>query len=355
MMLPVSLARANSRQNGGVSRRGRPVSINDVAREADVSIATVSRVINEPGKVTAGTAQRVQQAIERLGYRPNLFAKGLVTQRSRVIGVSLPDLHGEFYSELLRSADEHAYELGYHLLVTSSAHAGRNEAGGGFARDLIDGLVTMVTESSQDDLDALSSLPVPVVVLGAGASELPVSTIGVDQTAGALAATAHLLAGTPAGRCSFVGGHRGNLDSDARERAFVDGLAAAGHRADESQVCHGEFAVEWGWDWAKKALAEGRLAGSAVLAANDEIAVGIVDAARDHGLNVPTDLRVVGFDDSRMCRLLRPTLSSVRVPIREAARLAIDMIVERLTDSGAPARRATLTTELVVRDSSRTG
>ena len=115
------MTRAKSTQSSGIEHRSA-VSISDVAGEADVSIATVSRVLNSPEKVAAATAERVQDAIRKLGYRPNLFAKGLVTRRSRVLGVSLPNLHGDYYSQLMRAADERAHELGYHLLVTSSAN-----------------------------------------------------------------------------------------------------------------------------------------------------------------------------------------------------------------------------------------
>ncbi|GJM18507.1 MAG: LacI family transcriptional regulator [Phycisphaeraceae bacterium] len=350
-------ADANTRDNGRVTRPARPVSINDVADRASVSIATVSRVLNTPSKVAAGTAQRVQAAIADLGYRPNLFAKGLVTKRSRVIGISLPDLHGDFYSALMRGADEHAYDLGYHLLVMSNAHGDRvNPGTNGFAMDLIDGLVTIVTESSQTGIDALAELQMPVVVLGTDAPDGDISSISFDQEAGAAEATAHLLDTTPPERVMFVGGHRGNLDSDARLRAFMATLRAASHPGPLSeQIFHGEFTVEWGWNWAEQMLAEGRLRGAAVLAGNDEIAVGIVDAARDRGLSVPDDLRVVGFDDSRLCQLLRPTLSSVRVPIREAAARAIDTIVSRLDDPERGPDRITLTTSLAVRDSSRAG
>lgn len=355
-MLAVPLASAKTRDNVRVTRSARPVSINDVADRASVSIATVSRVLNDPAKVAPATAQRVQAAISELGYRPNLFAKGLVTKRSRVIGISMPDLHGEFYTALMRGADDHAYELGYHLLVTSNAHGQRdNPAGGGFALDLIDGLVTMVTESNQAGLETLARLDLPVVVLGADVGGSAVSSIMFDQEAGAREATAHLLETTAPDRVRFVGGHKGNLDSDARLRAFTAVLERAGQRPGADQIFHGEFTVEWGWAWAESMLDRGLLAGSAVLAGNDEIAVGIVDAVRDRGLSVPDDVRVVGFDDSRLCQLLRPTLSSVRVPIREAAARAIDAIVERLDDPGVGPERMTLTTSLVVRDSSRKG
>src|SRR5438876_10989122 len=110
-----------------------PVSIQDVAAAAAVSIATVSRVINNPELVSGPTSDRVRKAIRDLGFRPNHFARGLMTRQSRVLGIALPDIHGEFYSELIRGADTEAHRRGYHLLVSSDARRGAAEASGGSA------------------------------------------------------------------------------------------------------------------------------------------------------------------------------------------------------------------------------
>jgi len=280
-----------------------------------------------------------------------MFAKGLVTRRSRVLGVSLPNLHGDYYSQLMRAADERAHELGYHLLVTSSANEPDQESGG-FAMDLIDGLITMITESDAD-IEALKRMRVPAAAVVARVTDdLPFDTIAVDNGSGAREATAHLLGGTPADQCYIVAGHEGNFDSDSRCRAFVDTLARAGHDASDDQISHGEYAVAWGREWARSMLDAGKLAGAAVLTGNDEIAVGVIDTAIDAGLGVPADLRVVGFDDSPVCRLLRPKLSSVHVPVRAVASAAVDAVVRRLNEPDAEPARVELTTRLVIRDSS---
>ncbi|USN99660.1 MAG: LacI family DNA-binding transcriptional regulator [Phycisphaeraceae bacterium] len=318
-----------------------------------VSIATVSRVLNSPGLVSPATAKKVQAAVQELGYRPNLFAKSLLTKRSRVIGVSLPDIHGEFYAELMHSADRRACERGYHLLVSSNAHHPEEGPGNGFALDLVDGLIVMLTERSRVDLDAIAGLRVPVAIIGVDEAGVPVETITCDNAIGARRATEHLLAGTPPERCFFVGAHRGNLDSDQRAAAFANTLRAQGHDPADRQLAFGEFAFEWGWDWAMERIAAGELTDSAILAANDEIAIGIANAARERGLDMPADLRLVGFDDSRICSLLRPELSSVRVPVPDMAREAVDALIRRLEEPDSATRHARLPTSLVIRDSSR--
>lgn len=336
------------------SRNGNraAVSIRSVAELAGVSIATVSRVFNTPEMVSATTAKRVQAAIQDLNYRPNLFAKGLLTKRSRVIGVSLPDIHGEFYSELMFALDDRTCELGYHLLVSSNVHRGENGPENGFALDLVDGLIVMLTERSEVDLDGISQLQHPVVVIGVDVLGLDVETIVADNAMGAQKATEHLLHGTSPENCYFVGAHHGNIDSDQRLEAFSDALRKAGHEPLDDQIALHEFSFEWGWDWANSMLDEGKLENIAIFAANDEIAIGIANAARDRGIEIPESLRIVGFDDSRLCSLLRPKLSSVKMPVREIGVAAIDAIIRRIENPESAPRHVRLSTIFVQRESS---
>jgi len=337
------------------SRNGRTtgaVSIRSVAQRAGVSIATVSRVLNSPDMVSSATAERVREAIDALAYRPNLFAKGLLTKRSRVIGVSLPDIHGEFYSELMFALDDRACELGYHLLVSSNAHRVDSGPENGFALDLVDGLIVMLTERSGVDLDGISRLRRPSVVIGVDEPGLDVETIVVDNHMGARKATEHLLDGTPADRCYFVGANRGNIDSDERLGAFCEVLKEHGHEPRSDQIARHVFSFDWGWDWAESMLDEGRLENTAVFAANDEIAIGIANAARDRGLELSSDLRLVGFDDSRLCNLVRPRLSSVRMPVREIGLAAIEAIIRRIEEPESAPRHSRLAATFVPRESS---
>ena len=339
-------------QEASENGRTEVVSIRSVAQRAGVSIATVSRVFNTPDMVSAVTAERVRAAISELNYRPNLFAKGLLTKRSRVIGVSLPDIHGEFYSELMFALDERACDLGYHLLVSSNAHRGERGPENGFALDLVDGLIVMLTERIDVDLEGISKLDHSVVVIGVDEPGLDVDTIIVDNRMGARKATQHLLESTPADRCYFVGALRGNIDSDERLDAFCEVLREDGHEPREDQIAQKEFSFDWGWDWAESMLDEGRLQNVAVFAANDEIAIGIANAARDRGIEIPDALRLVGFDDSRLCSLLRPRLSSVRMPVREIGNAAIEAIIRRIEEPENIPRHLRLATTFIQRESS---
>lgn len=338
--------------------RPRAASIEDVAQRAAVSTATVSRVLNKPDIVAPETARRVQQAVTELGYRPNMLAKGLTTQRTGVIGLALPDIFGEFYSELLRGADDEARQLGYHLLVSSEARLNGTSAAGaaspnghGYVFGLVDGLALMITEPNDALLRAAERLNVPLAVLDTEPEGKPFDSIVVDNEAGTREAVKHLLQGTGPERLRFVGGPKNNFDTQARARAFQACFGPSNRPAPE-QTAFGDYTIGWGERWARERLKAGDLKGAAVLCGNDEIALGVLQVAHEAGLVAPVDLRIVGFDDSRLCRLVRPRLSSVHVPAAAVGAAAVRAIVRRVTSPEALPEHISLPTRFVARESS---
>lgn len=333
------------------ARRRSAVSIQDVAQAAEVSIATVSRVLNTPSVVSSATSRRVLEAVERLGYVPNPFAKGLITRSSRVLGLALPDLHGEFYSGLLRGADEAARREGYHLLVSSEARANGGRGARELGAGLVDGLALMVTEPDQALIKDARQTRLPLVVLDTEVQAAGVDSILVDNSVGTTEATLHLIERTPADQVFFVGGAASNFDTSRRADAFADVLAKAGFPAREDQMAYGDYTPEWGATWMRRMYARGYTM-LGVLAANDEIALGVLQAALDVGLDVPGQVRVVGFDDTRLAGLVRPRLSSVRVPIQEIGAAAVAALMARIEEPDRPPTVTVMKTELVVRESS---
>jgi LacI family transcriptional regulator len=342
------------------------VSIQDVADAASVSIATVSRVINNPALVSGPTSQRVREAIRELGFRPNHFARGLMTRQSRVLGIALPDIHGEFYSELIRGADTEAHKRGYHLLVSSGArrskapgpgHAAETTSGGAtLPFGLVDGLALMITEPNDALLREARESGVPLVVLDSDAAD--VDCILVDNEVGTQEATEHLLKSVAADHCFFVGGPRENFDTIRRAKAFLKTLRAPphAHSPAPTQTAYGEYSFDWGRRWTEDWLLRGPASHprpSGVLAGNDEIAYGVMHTLVQHGLNVPEDVRVIGFDDTRLSSFLRPALSTVRVPLAEIGVAAVDTLCRRLESPDAPPARVHLPTALVIRETGR--
>ncbi len=327
----------------------------DVARVAAVSTATVSRVLNNPGLVAPETAARVQRAIEELGYKPNVFAQGLMTRRSRLLGLLLPDIHGEFYSELLRGADAEARRQNYHLLVASEGGGGDTDVTPMFSGAVVGflgGLAIMLTEPNESLAREARTANLPIVVIDDDFAGEHVDRVLVDNAAGTREAVDHLLASVPPDRCYFIGGPRSNFDSAQRARAFAERLAEVAP-VDPARVRSGEYSVESGQRLAAEILDQRTSkAPIGVLAANDEIAYGVMLAAQDRGLDVPRDVRIVGFDDTRLASLVRPQMSSVRVPMSEVGASAVRLLVQRAADPARPGETIRLATRLIVRATS---
>ncbi len=337
--------------NGG--RRKARVSIEDVARQAGVSVATVSRVLNNPALVAPATAERVQRVIEELRYRPNLFAQGLMTRRSRVLAIALPDIFGEFYSELLRGADTAAREQGYHLLVSSEARLnGGDGPSSHLSFGLVDGLAMMLTEPNEELIEEALQRDRALVALDVDLRDRGIDSVVMDNGSGTREAVQHMLESTPAAACYFAGGPKENFDSAQRLAAFSEALSRAGQPIADERVSHGGFSVEEGERWFERWASSDGPRPSAVLAANDEIAYGIMCGAQRAGVEVPRELRIVGFDNSRLAAVVRPGLTSVRMPTHDAGAAAIRMLIERLDDPDREPRRLVLPTTLVVRESS---
>ncbi len=327
----------------------------DVAKVAVVSTATVSRVLNTPNLVAPETLDRVHRAIAKLGYRPNVFAQGLTTKRSFLLGILLPDIHGEFYSELLRGADAEARRLGYHLLVGSEGGDGADGSLPLFSTNIVGfiaGLAVMITEPNESLWSQAHGAGLPLVVIDETLHGNGVDRVLVDNRAGTLQAMEHLLASVPPERCYFLGGPKENFDTAARAKVFGEALAAMGHRTSTDQVRYGEYSVAWGQRASEQLFGKRTPGPIGVLAANDEIAFGLIQGAKDLGVGIPTDLRVVGFDDTRLASLVRPQLSSVRVPMAEVGAAAVRMLAERVRDPSRAATTTTLSTRLVIRGTS---
>lgn len=334
-------------------RRSSPPSIEDVALAAGVSTATVSRFLNSPKLVASGTADRVMRVIEELGYRPNRFAQGLMTRRSHTVGIVLPDIHGEFYSELLRGADAEAHKRGYHLLVTSEGRGDETETISSGPFGLIDGLAIMLSEPNERLWRSARRTGLPIVSLDTDPHEPGIDSVLIDNLSGATEAVVHLLGSVPPANCYFVGGPPDNFDTVQRASAFTTALTRSGYAPRSDQLAYGSYSTDWGRTWAEKLATRKVQAPLGIMAANDEIAYGVIDTFQAAGVSVPKQARVVGFDDSRLASLLRPALSTVRVPLSEVGSVSIGALIDRILNPDAAVMSRTLPTRLIVRDSSR--
>jgi len=324
-------------------------TIKDVAREAKVSVASVSRALNGGGGVTAATSARIHAAAERLQYIPHAAARMLITRRTHTVGALLPDLYGEFFSELIRGIDLAARARGLHLLVSSS-HDGIAEAAAAVRsmQGRVDGLLILSERVDAAFLRANLPKALPVVLLNSAVKNPAYHVLNVDNHAGAVAMVRHLL---QAGHASvaLIAGPHGNFDASQREQGYRAAMAKYAPGAALNIVA-GDFSEESGYRAGRQLLAQAARP-QAVFAANDMMAVGCLTAFKEAGVRVPQDIALAGFDDIPIARYVTPALSTVRVRIADFGRLALGRLADSIEhpEQESPSA-ATLGFEIVARD-----
>lgn len=327
------------------------VTLRDVAREVGLSVATVSRVINGQSVVREETRRRVEEAVERLGYVPNTAARSLITQRSHTLGVLLPDVFGEFFSELIRGIDRTARRLGYHVLISGShSDLAETEAVLRALNGRVDGLVVMTPGIGAEQLRRNLPSGVPAVLINQRGAGTDFDSVRIDNRGGARRLVEHLM-GLGHRRIALIGGPEDNEDARERAEGYREALAAGRLPSPADLVLAGDFGQESGYAAGQCLLGlEDRP--TAVFAANDSMAVGCLFALREAGLAVPFEVALAGFDDIPIARFLTPALTSVHVPIARLGEHAVTRLVERLEQGPEPAHRhEVMPTELIVRAS----
>jgi LacI family transcriptional regulator len=325
-------------------------TIRDVARAAGVSIASVSRALNGLGNVAPDTNARILGVANELGYVPSSAARSLVMRRTHSVGAILPDLHGEFFSELIRGIDRAARERGLHLLV-SSAHGDGAEAASALKAmsGRVDGLLVMSPHLDAQSLQRNLPRGLPVVLMNTPLEGHRYACFTVDNHGGALAMMRHL-AGRGFRDVAFVSGPESNFEARERLRGYREATAQwfPGSRA---QILHGDFTEESGWRAGNQILALAERP-DAIFAANDSMAIGCLFALNEAGVQVPRDIALVGFDDIPLARFVSPPLTTVRVRIAELGALALERLALSITHSDeVSAAPQALRSELVVRSS----
>lgn len=329
---------------------GQPATIRDVARAAELSVASVSRVLNGFANVHPDTRKRVLEAVTALGYVPNAAARSLSTARTQAIGVVLPDLYGEFFSELVRGMDKAASARGYMLLL-ANIHADSALAGQamGAMRGRVDGLVVMAPQIAAKDLETALPAGIPAVLINSLAKSGQ-HAIKVDNRAGVRAMVEHLLA---SGRKHIVhvSGPTDNVDGAERRAAFLEAMADLAPSL-EARMIEGDFSEESGERAVKDLLAEGATF-DAVFAANDMMALGVLVALRAAGIAVPADVAVAGCDDVPLARYL--SLSTIRCDMVGMGEQAIARLLDQIEKKPHEPEIDLITPELVVRETTGRG
>jgi LacI family transcriptional regulator len=326
-------------------------TIKEVARKAGVSIATVSRVLNNVGSVEEGTRIRVREAARSLRYTPSALARSLSTKRTDVIGLLLPDLYGEFFSEVIRGSDQTAQAHQYHLLV-SSEHNDREEieAAIQMMRGRVDGLVIMSPQIDAQTLRRNLPKSLPVVLLNCNVAGRSFESLNIDDYNGAREMVLHLLQHGHK-RIAIIKGTEANFDAQERLRGYRAAVAEANAEQSERLELAGNFSEASGYDAVQRILAL-KQRPTAIFASNDSTAIGALRALRDAGVGVPGEIALAGFDDIPIASYLSPTLTSVHVGISNLGVLAIQNIIHAVREQDKHEKRQTLlSTKLSLRES----
>lgn len=335
------------------TRNGERTTMEDVARAAEVSYATVSRVVNGKGYVSAETRDRVTAAIAETGYVVNRQARGLAGGRSQVVGLVVPDLDTSYIGEIIRGIDEELAAASYDLTLYTTHHRKHRESVfvTTLTSGLADGLLLVLPSDPAAYIDSFVRRGFPYVLIDHGGIEARGPSVGATNRQGARDAVAYLI-GLGHRRIGCVTGNLAIGSGAERLEGYRAALAANGLPDDPALVREGDFHQPLGYDRTRELLALPDPP-TAIFAGNDVSAFGVMEAVRDAGLSIGTDISIVGFDDIPAASSVHPPLTTVRQPLREMGALATRMLLAAIDDPSRPVEHIDLPTELVIRASCR--
>ncbi len=325
-------------------------TLNDVARQAGVSTATVSRCLNDPKRVVEATRKRVLSAVDALGYTPNFAARVMAAKRSFTIGAIIPTMENAIFARGLQAFQEELHLHGYTLLVSSSAY--QPEAEEEQIRNLVargaDGLLLIGHDREERVIDYLASQKMPVVVAWSFHSTSKMPSVGFDnrQAMRALAEDVIQLGHT---RISVISGiTKGNDRARLRVEGVRDALQSHGLRPDGLEILEMPYEIESGAEAFRRLMAL-KQQPTAIMCGNDVLAVGAIRQAEVMGLRVPDDVSITGFDDIELARIVNPGLTTVHVPHRDMGRQAAQALIGVI--EGKTPTSVRLDTEIISRGS----
>jgi LacI family transcriptional regulator len=310
------------------------VTIKEVAKEANVSISTVSRVLNKSGYTSEKTKEKVFNAVKKLNYQGSLVAAAMKKKQTLTLGLIIPDIKNIFYSDLTRTIEDRANSHGFNIFLCNTDNNLQKEAE--YIHLLIakgvDGIIFSSPEVDDGNIEELKEKypELPVVILGGKFPKLILNEIVVDNVDGAYKAMRHLL---DLGHqdIAFIGGDLESYASIERHQGYKLALSERGIPINENYVIFDKFYIDSGYKNAMTLLQK-KDRPTAIFAVSDSVAVGVFKAARELNIRIPEDLSVVGFDDSQYAQILSPMLTTIRTPIKEMGQRAIEIMVKTIKE-----------------------
>jgi DNA-binding LacI/PurR family transcriptional regulator len=341
--------------SGGLSSVGavkrRPATIKDVAKRAGVGLSTVSRVVREAERVDPNTRSRVQAAIKELGYRPNFLARGLVTRRTRSLALITPP-PAPYTHPIVENVASECKSRGYATLLCPASTWEHEDLSFRWVHEnwRVDGVLIYSILHHRElppEIRDLQSAGVPVVFINKFLNDGRVQAVGVDTGQAVQQAVDHLAA-LGHRRIAILNGHRNSEDGAMRFAAFRAAMDKAGLVFDERLARDAVFEESLAREHTRGLLGPADRP-TAIFCANDHMAIGAMRAASDAGLRVPDDVSIIGFDDIELARYVSPALTTVRPPLAEVGRQAVELMLEVLREPSRAPEQRRLRAELIVR------
>lgn len=322
------------------------VTIRDVAKRANVSVATVSRVLNNKGYISDQSRKKVKEAMEKLNYRPNAVARTLYSKSSRMLGLIMPDITNPFFPELAKAVEDKAYEHGYTVVFcnTDGDILKEEKYLEVLAQNYIDGIILT---TNQSDLPVYDSITIPIVALDRHAKE-NIPTVVSENEEGANNATTHLI---KCG-CKFIAHIRGPqslITSEARVKGF---LSATNDSNIKSIIKESAFNIQESEKVATQMMKENPNI-DGIFASSDVVAAGVIKAVNNLGLAIPRDIQIVGFDGIPMGQMLTPTLTTVKQPIYDMGALVVELLLKKIEKKEMVQSYYKLPTDLIIGETTK--
>lgn len=326
-------------------------SIKDVAKEAGVSIATVSRVLNDVDVVNEETKKKVNDAIEKLDYRPNIVARSLKTQKTRTIGIVIPDISSQFYPEIVRGAEDVANIYNYNVILCNTDLDVQKEIEylKVLREKMVDGIIYMSSSLAENILNLLNNLKLPTVLVETKGEDNGYPSVTIDNEKAAYDATSYLIKKGNK-KIAYVGVKPDTPNASAlRFQGYKRALIENGIEYDENLVQFGGLKATDGRDGMEVILGKAKI--DAVFCASDEIAMGVINILRDNGIEVPKDVDVIGFDNIYASSIYYPKLTTVEQPMYDMGSVGMRMLIKIINKKEVEREHYVLEHKIIERDS----
>lgn len=329
-------------------------SIKDVAREAGVSIATVSRVLNDIDVVNEDTKKKVLDAIKELGYRPNIVARSLKTQRTKTIGILIPDISSQFYPEIVRGAEDVSNIYDYNVILCNSDFDVEKEKE--YLRVLkekmVDGVIYISSSFNEEIYALINELDLRTILVETKDKENRLPSVIIDNISASYDATKFVI-NKGSKNLAFVGVKEDNMNAwGERFVGFKKAVNEAGLKVDEDLVFFKNLKVKCGYE-AVEQFTQSKKKFDGVVCASDEVAMGVINALREKNIKVPEDVNVIGFNNNYVSSIFYPKITTVSQPSYDMGSVAMRMLIKLLGKKELEEQNYILDYELVERESTK--